>query len=153
MVRLKTSFCSSLAKKMSMVSVLGSVSWLSTVSWMSTVSQLSTVSPGEWGKMRCGWGGRCLRKESPTARQELAGRLLAAALNVSPKREFYNTENSRSHKGFGDFGEFHHKTASQTQGLSGQPAIQAGGPGFPRAQRSHPRLSLTSSQPWRSCNG
>lgn len=77
------------------MSMLESVSWLSTMSWLSTVSRLSTVSPGEWGKTKHGWGGRCLRKKSPTARQELAGRLLAAALNVSPKREFYNTENSQ----------------------------------------------------------
>lgn len=30
----------------------------------------------------------CLRKESPKYRQEFAGRLLAAALNVSPERQF-----------------------------------------------------------------
>lgn len=55
---------------------------------LEPVSRLSTVSPGERGKMKRGRGGRCLRKESPRDRQELAGRLLAAALNVSPKREF-----------------------------------------------------------------
>lgn len=44
-----------------------------------------------------------LRKEGLTDRQELSGRLLAAALSFSTKKEVDNTENTHIHKGLGDF--------------------------------------------------
>jgi len=57
-----------------------------------------------------------LRKEGLTVRQELAGRLLAAALSFSTKMEVDNTENTHIHKGFGDFRASCPKAASQIFG-------------------------------------
>lgn len=67
---------------------------------------------GRWGLVN---GKICLRKESPKIQTRAWREALGCSFTCLTKRAVYNTENSHTHKGFGDFRESHPKTPSQTR--------------------------------------